>query len=111
MHHRHLRPWELFVDSDDEAPAAAAAAPSLEIGRDGSLESIGSRNSYEDEPWLARYEGRNLVRKIFAREVWIREPAQRQIQDNIFVQALLVALLVAAVVVGAFCAIPPGYKF
>ena len=105
MHHRHLRPWELFIDADDDN---ADAASSIDTG---SLESIASRNSHEDAPWVARYEKRNILQKILDREVWIREPALRQVQDTIFVQALLVALLVTAVLVGAFVALPSGEKF
>ena len=45
MHHRHLRPWELFADTDDEAV-------SFELKK-GSFDSLGSANSYEDEPWVA----------------------------------------------------------
>ena len=103
MHHRHLRPWELFVDADD-----GDAASCLETG---SLESIASRNSHEDAPWVARYEKRNILRKILDREVWIQEPALRQVQDTIFVQALLVALLATAAIVGVFVALPGGGMF
>lgn len=69
------------------------------------------RNSYETAPWVARYARRNLVRKVFDREVWIQEPALRQIQDTIFLQAVLAALLGTAVVVGAFAALPGGHAF
>ena len=103
MHHRHLRPWELFADAADDGASAVELA--------GSLESLGSRNSHEDAPWVARYDRRNVLRKVFDREVWIQEPALRQIQDTIFVQALLVAALGTAVVVGVFCAIPSGGRF
>lgn len=103
MHHRHLRPWELFADADDVA--------SIYESRNPSFESIGSKNSYEDEPWVAKYEKRNLLRKILDREVWIQEPALRQIQDTIFVQALLSAVVVTAIIVGVFVALPAGRMF
>lgn len=104
MHHRHLRPWELFASPDDES------ANSYDMSK-CSFDSLGSSNSYEDEPWVARYEKRNLVRKVFDREVWIQEPALRQIQDTIFIQALLGALLIAGVCVGIFVALPHGNFF
>ncbi|KAF2636401.1 hypothetical protein P280DRAFT_149716 [Massarina eburnea CBS 473.64] len=102
MHHRHLRPWELF-GSDDEPS-------SLEVKIDSydSLESHGSSNSYEDEPWVARYEKRNVIRKVFDREVWVQEPALRQIQDTIFLQSILGALVLSFIIVGIFCAVPHG---
>ncbi|KAI0475796.1 hypothetical protein GGR56DRAFT_674322 [Xylariaceae sp. FL0804] len=88
LHHRHLRPWELFADSDDDEPMTKASFSS-------SFDSFGSANSYEDRPWVVRYDRRNLVRKVFDREVWIQEPALRQIQDTIFVQSILIGVLAA----------------
>lgn len=105
MHHRHVRPWELFT-SDDEPHDFDTKADSF-----ASMDSQASRNSYEDEPWVARYEKRNLIRKVFDREVWIQEPALRQIQDTIFIQAILGALVLSGVAVGIFCATPKGNLF
>ncbi|KAL8697870.1 MAG: hypothetical protein Q9201_006883 [Fulgogasparrea decipioides] len=100
MHHRHLRPWELFAEDDD-------ASSALEMKKD-SFDSLGSSNSYEDQPWVAKYEKRNIIRKIFDREVWIQEPALRQIQDTIFLQAVLGSVIITAVCVGIFVALPKG---
>ena len=103
MHHRHLRPWELFADEHDPIHSENAV----------SQESLitNNSNSYEDEPWIAKYEKRNLVRKVFDREVWIQEPALRQIQDTIFVQSLLAAFVLSVIIVGIFCAVPRGNFF
>lgn len=100
MHHRHLRPWELFAEDDD-------ASGDVELKK-ASFDSVGSSNSYEDEPWVAKYDRRNIIRKIFDREVWIQEPALRQIQDTIFLQALGGALVITAISVGIFVALPKG---
>ena len=100
MHHRHLRPWELFSDED-------ASSDDLELKKE-SFDSLGSTNSYEDEPWVAKYEKRNVVRKVFDREVWIQEPALRQIQDTIFLQAVGGALVAAAIFTAIFVALPKG---
>jgi hypothetical protein len=97
MHHHHVRPWELFI-SEETAD---------DIGN-RSFDSFGSANSYEEEPWVVRYQKRNIVRKIFDREVWIREPALRQIQDTIFVQSMCCALLIAGVLAAIFVAVPAG---
>ncbi|KAL6703593.1 hypothetical protein ACN47E_009538 [Coniothyrium glycines] len=105
MHHRHLRPWELF-SSDDEPQGYDAKVDSSD-----SLGSHGSSNSWEDEPWVAKYERRNVVRKIFDREVWIEEPALRQIQDTIFIQAIVGALVIGGIAAGVFCALPAGNYF
>lgn len=106
MHHRHLRPWELF--EDDDFPRY-----SEQDLKKVSLETFNSSqtHSYEDEPWVARYHKRNVVRKIFDREVWVEEPALRQIQDTIFVQALLGAFVSSAILTGIFCAVPHGNFF
>ncbi|KAK5174884.1 uncharacterized protein LTR77_000020 [Saxophila tyrrhenica] len=103
MHHRHVRPWELFTDETDEVLDEKA----------GSQESLlsTSTNSFEDEPWIARYKKRNVIRKIFDREVWIQEPALRQIQDTIFLQAILGAFVLSCICVGVFCAVPRGGFF
>ncbi|KAI9788871.1 MAG: hypothetical protein M1816_006535 [Peltula sp. TS41687] len=102
MHHRHLRPWELFAE-DEEASAE------YELGKE-SFDS-GMSNSYEDQPWVIRYEKRNIVRKVFDREVWIQEPALRQIQDTIFLQAAGVALVASLVLSAIFVALPKGKLF
>lgn len=104
MHHRHLRPWELFTDEDD------LSTSNYEMKKD-SFDTLGSKNSFEDEPWIAKYEKRNFIRKIFDREVWIQEPALRQIQDTIFLQAITGALLVAGIIAAIFVAVPKGGFF
>jgi hypothetical protein len=105
MHHRHLRPWELFSSDDDPSDY------DMETDSYASLDSQHSSNSYEDEPWVAKYEKRNIIRKVFDREVWIQEPALRQIQDTIFLQSVLGALVLSAIIVGIFCALPHGNYF
>ncbi|KAF2740942.1 hypothetical protein EJ04DRAFT_547931 [Polyplosphaeria fusca] len=103
LHHRHLRPWELFYND-------AEAGAEMKDRNDSSdtVDSQTSSNSYEDEPWVAKYQKRNLVRKIFDREVWIKEPALRQIQDTIFLQAILLGAVCSIVTTAIFCAIPKG---
>lgn len=100
MHHRHVRPWELFVHAEDESDLSKR-----------SFDSFGSNNSYEDEPWVVKYEKRNVVRKVFDREVWIKEPALRQIQDTIFIQAILASLLLGGALTAVFVAVPNAHVF
>lgn len=74
-----------------------------------SMDTISTgQNSYEDEPWVASYEKRFLLRKIFDREMWIEEPSLRQIQDTIFIQSSIGAFVASAILVGIFCAVPHG---
>jgi hypothetical protein len=100
MHHRHVRPWELFVTEEDADDSGKT-----------SFDSFGTANSYEEAPWVIRYQKRNLIRKIFDREVWIQEPALRQIQDTIFVQSMLCALFLSGVLAAIFVSVPGGGFF
>ena len=99
LHHRHLRPWELFQDADDE---------SVETKVNASMDSFDTYNSYETEPWIAKYEHRNIIRKIFDRQTWVEEPALRQIQDTIFLQAILGGIVGGAILTAIFVAVPKG---
>jgi hypothetical protein len=103
LHHRHLRPWELFTDAENDKESSESAYSMRE-----SVESTQSANSYEDAPWVVKYQKRNIIRKVFDREVWIQEPALRQIQDMIFVQSMLISLAVALVITAIFVAVPKG---
>ncbi len=100
-HHHHIRPWDLFVDVEEDSAER----------RRKSFESFGSSNSFEDEPWVIKYAQRNLVRKIFDKEAWIDEPALRQIHDTIFLQGMLAGLLAAGVLTALFVPLPAGNFF
>lgn len=99
LHRRHVRPWELWEDGDDPE---AGGHPRM------SFECGSGYNSYEDEPWVEKYAGLSVLSKIFGREVWIEEPALRRLQDQIFWQSLLVAVVTSAGLAGAFIALPKG---
>ncbi|KAH8885751.1 hypothetical protein GQ53DRAFT_845385 [Thozetella sp. PMI_491] len=100
MHHRHVRPWELFETAEEGEERFTR-----------SSDSFGSSNSFESEPWVVKYEKRNITRKVFDREIWIEEPALRQIQDTIFVQSMLCALLMAGILAAIFVVVPGGNLF
>lgn len=100
MHHHHIRPWELFEDVEDPDGVQKR-----------SFESFGSSNSFEQEPWVAKYEKQSVVRKVFDREAWIEEQALRAIQDTIFVQALIAATLTGGVFLAVFLPLPSGNFF
>lgn len=100
LHHRHLRPWEIFTDPETDGDFPK-----------NSFDTFSTRNSYEDEPWIIKYDKRNIIRKIFDREIWIQEPALRQIQDTIFLQSVLGAILFAALLTAIFVALPKGEFF
>ncbi|KAK3990296.1 hypothetical protein QBC44DRAFT_289079 [Cladorrhinum sp. PSN332] len=108
LHHQHVRPWELFVVEDD------TELDDMERGasrKHKSFDSFGSGNSFETEPWVVKYEQRNMIRKIFDRQIWIQEPALRQIQDTIFVQSVLFAFICTCILVAIFINVPGGNLF
>jgi len=102
LHHRHVRPWEMFQTSSNSLNTPATlTSPDTELGastEDPLNPRSTARNDATTQYWTERYAKRNIVRKIFDREVWIQEPALRQVQDKIFVQALVVAILGSLVV-------------
>jgi hypothetical protein len=118
MHHRHVRPWEHFVDDTDdddndaEKQQQQQRQQQTEAGNDDlsriSFQSFGSSNSYEDDPRLVRYKKRSILRKVFDRERLVEEPALRQIQDTIFLQCILAALLGAGFLTAIFVSVPAG---
>ena len=57
FHASQLKPWELFpVEGSDL---------DLEMEKHSSNDTGEDARSYETEPWLAKYEKRNIIRKIF----------------------------------------------
>lgn len=60
FHHQHVRPWELFVVDEED----------VNLEKNKSFDSFGGGNSFETEPWVVKYKERNVIRKIFDREIW-----------------------------------------
>ncbi|KAH8895595.1 hypothetical protein GQ53DRAFT_641740 [Thozetella sp. PMI_491] len=89
-HYRHIRPWEFFENVEYQGDMESSSSATR---YKKSFDSFGSSNSFEEEPWVIRYEKRNLMRKIFDRETWIQDPTLRKIQDVMFLQAMLFGLL------------------
>jgi hypothetical protein len=110
FHHRHLRPWESLVSDEGGSNFGFSSELSCELKKE-AFGSLQPAQIYEDEPWVAKYEKRNILSKIFDREVWVQEPALREIQDTLFFQSVVCSLVFTAFTVGAFVAIPSPNLF
>lgn len=60
---------------------------------------------------MEKHKQRNLIRRLFDREAYIEEPALRQAQDTIVLQAVLLAALGSALLSALFVALPHGGRF
>lgn len=78
---------------------------------DKLFNSLRQANVPEGEHWVSKYAKQNIFRKIFSPEVRIQDPGLRQVHDTIFVQGVLLGVLVAAILVGIFLAVPKGNFF
>ena len=65
-------------------------------------------NSYEDEPWLVKYEKRGFALRIFDAEVIVEEPALFRIQRRIVLESIAAGFLATAIIVVVFCFLPAG---
>jgi hypothetical protein len=107
MRARQVRPWELFGDSEAEVEMGKAELDGMSITTSGLSVMMGAG----DAPWVGRYKKRGLLRRVFERQVKVVEPAVREVQNTLFVQALLVAVLGTAVATGVLVAMPSGNFF
>ncbi|KAL7267760.1 hypothetical protein RUND412_009639 [Rhizina undulata] len=100
-HHQNIRPWELWNDNESGKGS----------GDRFSFDAFGPKNSYEDEPWVAKYENRFFLRKIFDREMYIEEPALREVQNAIAVKSIVTATVCAAALSAIFIMVPGANLF
>ena len=98
LDHRHVPPWEAFLD-DDYDPVADAFA------------LLGGRNGEKEWAWTTWYKKRFLIRKIFDREVRVQEPAIRWIHHQIAMQALAIAVPITGAFLAIFMTVPNGNMF
>jgi len=125
-----LRPWEDDDDTlADSELATARTAKSfktedtdstmelneLKGGGHGSvkksawsLSTFGAANSFDDEPWIARYQRKSLLRRVFDKSVRVQEEGVRILQDRIVMQSNIWSLAITIIVVVVFVALPKG---
>ncbi|KFX94763.1 hypothetical protein V490_04202 [Pseudogymnoascus sp. VKM F-3557] len=107
MRARQVRPWELFGDNEADVEMGKAELDGISVSTSGLSVMMGAGEA----PWVGRYKKRGLLRRIFERQVRVVDPALREVQNTLFVQALLVAVLGTAVATGVFVALPRGNFF
>ena len=138
LHHNHgrnVKPWEeietMSVASssnasnptaasgsirskatDEEAvlPSSAASRASTEK-RPISMDTFGSGNSFQDEPWVGKYDRKPLLRKVFDDSTWVQEEALRVIQDKIVLKANVWGLILTTLSTVVWVALPAGNFF
>ncbi|KAK2774893.1 hypothetical protein FQN53_003407 [Emmonsiellopsis sp. PD_33] len=104
LNRRHLHPWELFSDEDEHTLEKLGIESK-------AFDSLGDTNSYEDEPWIPRYEKRNFFQKVFDPDTTIQDPALRRMHFIVLFRTSLVSAVLTAILVGIFLAIPKGNFF
>lgn len=118
LHHRHLRPWQIYEDADESAAESGDLSDTgggheLKNSFDSLATTMNGSKvmSLEDYPWVKKYAKRNIIRKIFERERWVQEPAIRQMQDRVFFVSLGWATLVTCLALALFLSVPKGGFF
>ena len=127
-HTRDIHPWELdsseqsSVSSQQKFPFATdeesgqstpkAMVYSLETrSQSPRLSFFGEANSFEKEPWIEKWKGQPLWKRIDAKKVWVQEQGMRVIQNKIVVQAHAWATLVTIPLLVVFVSLPKGNYF
>ncbi|KAL8901662.1 MAG: hypothetical protein Q9192_000421 [Flavoplaca navasiana] len=118
-HSRNLRPWEQFgnsatldsFDTDHEAGISKDYVYSMSnlsgSGKRGvSMDTFGTGNSYNHEPWVADYEKKPLLQKLYPKNIWIQDETIRLLQDRIVCQSHLWSLMASVPLTVAIVVVP-----
>lgn len=71
-----------------------------------SLDTFGTSNSYGHELWVDRYKKQSLLKKIFAKQIWVQDQTVRLIQDRIVLQSHMFSLIFSVPLTALFVALP-----
>ncbi|KAL8642271.1 MAG: hypothetical protein Q9226_008527 [Calogaya cf. arnoldii] len=118
-HSRNLRPWEQFgesesldsFDTDHEAGLLTDDVYSMSNRSGGgkrgrSMDTFGTGNSFDHEPWVDRYEKKPFMQRVYPKNVWIQDETIRILQDRIVWQSHLWSLLATVPLTVAIIAVP-----
>lgn len=127
---RNLRPWEDLDSMDDgttmtkrsdDEESTIALSDAQSFGRKSvthtyttdkkrklSFDTFGSANTYQDEPWVKRYEKKTLLQKVEDTSVWVQDDTVRLLQNKIVVGARIWATMGTILITIVFVALPKG---
>ncbi|KAL8849929.1 MAG: hypothetical protein Q9221_005108 [Calogaya cf. arnoldii] len=118
-HSRNLRPWEQFgesesldsFDTDHEAGLSTDDVYSMSNRSGGgkrgrSMDTFGTGNSFDHEPWVDRYENKPFLQRVYPKNVWTQDETIRVLQDRIVWQSHLWSLLASVPLTVAIIAVP-----
>ncbi|KAI4265768.1 MAG: hypothetical protein L6R38_009189 [Xanthoria sp. 2 TBL-2021] len=118
-HSRNLRPWEQFGDSasldsfdnDNEAGLSTDDVYSMSNRSGGgkrgmSMDTFGTGNSFDHEPWVERYKKKPFLQRVYPKNIWIQDETIRILQDRIVWQSHLWSLLASVPLTVAIIAVP-----
>ena len=70
------------------------------------MDTFGNGNSYNHEPWVADYEKKPLLQKLYPKNIWIQDETIRLLQDRIVCQSHLWSLLASVPLMVAIVVVP-----
>jgi hypothetical protein len=134
---RNMKPWEdsdsltMYSDTqsslkkfrdDEEATLAPSDAASISktsrngdnastLKRPRSVDTFGSSNSVEDQPWYESYQKKPIMKKVFENNTWVMEESIRLIQDKIILQSQVWGVSLTILITIFFTALPKGNFF
>lgn len=74
--------------------------------RHWALEAFGTANEYGHEVWVDKYRAKMMFRKIFDKQVWVKNENLRIIQDKVAYQAIAWSVIITVPLTVAFVAAP-----
>ena len=101
------------IDIEMKAATAAAISTSRNPSTSGtgkrggiSMDTFGTANSYGHERWVERYRMLPVIKKVFAKQIWIQDETIRLLQDRIVLQSHVWALAVCVPLMVVLVALP-----
>lgn len=113
--------FKKFRDDEEATLAPSDAASISKTSRNGdnastlkrprSLDTFGSSNSVEDQPWYDSYQKKPVLQKVFENNTWVMEESIRLIQDKIILQSQVWGVSLTILITIIFTALPKGNLF